>query len=40
VQKTAGARATLGFAIFYMVINIGSLFGAAPVTSSGGATAR
>jgi len=27
VQKTAGARATLGFAIFYMVINIGSLFG-------------
>ncbi len=29
VQKTAGARATLGFAIFYMVINIGSLFGRA-----------
>ena len=27
VQKTAAARATLGFAIFYMVINIGSLFG-------------
>ncbi|MBI5529061.1 MAG: MFS transporter [Deltaproteobacteria bacterium] len=27
VQKTAGARATLAFAIFYMVINIGSLFG-------------
>ena len=27
VQKTAGALATLGFAIFYMVINIGSLFG-------------
>jgi dipeptide/tripeptide permease len=27
VQKTAGTRATLGFAIFYMVINIGSLFG-------------
>ncbi len=27
VQKTAGAGATLGFAIFYMVINIGSLFG-------------
>jgi len=29
VQKTAGAagRATMGFAIFYMVINIGSLFG-------------
>ena len=27
VQKTAGARATLGFAIFYMIINIGSLFG-------------
>ncbi|MEI6667784.1 MAG: hypothetical protein WCP29_06485 [Acidobacteriota bacterium] len=27
VQKTAGSRATLGFAIFYMVINIGSLFG-------------
>ncbi len=27
VQKTAGRRATLGFAIFYMVINIGSLFG-------------
>ena len=27
VQKTAGARATLGFAIFYMVINIGSLVG-------------
>lgn len=27
VQKTAGTRATLAFAIFYMVINIGSLFG-------------
>ena len=27
VQKTAGARATLAFGIFYMVINIGSLFG-------------
>jgi dipeptide/tripeptide permease len=27
VQKVSGARATLGFAIFYMVINIGSLFG-------------
>ena len=29
VQKTAGAvgRATLGFGIFYMIINIGSLFG-------------
>lgn len=27
VQKTAGMRKTLGFAIFYMVINIGSLFG-------------
>ncbi|MBI5481315.1 MAG: MFS transporter [Deltaproteobacteria bacterium] len=27
VQKTAAARATLGFAIFYMVINIGSLTG-------------
>lgn len=27
VQKTSGTRATLGFAIFYMVINIGSLFG-------------
>jgi len=27
VQKTAGLRATLAFAIFYMVINIGSLFG-------------
>ncbi len=27
VQKTAGGLATLGFAIFYMVINIGSLFG-------------
>jgi dipeptide/tripeptide permease len=29
VQKTAGTRATLAFAIFYMVINIGSLFGRA-----------
>ncbi len=27
VQKTSGNRATLGFGIFYMVINIGSLFG-------------
>jgi len=27
VQKTSGRLATLGFAIFYMVINIGSLFG-------------
>ncbi len=27
VQKIAGKRATLAFAIFYMVINIGSLFG-------------
>ena len=27
MQKTSGALATLGFAIFYMVINIGSLFG-------------
>jgi len=27
VQKTAGARVTLGFGIFYMIINIGSLFG-------------
>jgi dipeptide/tripeptide permease len=27
VQKVSGTRATLGFAIFYMVINIGSLFG-------------
>ncbi len=27
VQKVSGARATLGFAIFYMVINFGSLFG-------------
>jgi dipeptide/tripeptide permease len=27
VQKTAGKRATIAFAIFYMVINIGSLFG-------------
>jgi len=27
VQKTHGGRATLGFAIFYLVINIGSLFG-------------
>lgn len=27
VQKTAGSRATLGFGIFYMVINIGSLVG-------------
>ena len=27
MQKTAGKRATLAFAIFYMVINIGSLFG-------------
>ncbi len=29
VQKTAGLRATLGFAIFYMVINIGSISGRA-----------
>jgi dipeptide/tripeptide permease len=29
VQKTSGTMATLGFAIFYMVINIGSLFGRA-----------
>jgi dipeptide/tripeptide permease len=27
VQKTAGLRATLGFGIFYMVINIGSISG-------------
>lgn len=27
VQKTAGSRATLAFAIFYMVVNIGSLVG-------------
>ncbi len=27
VQKTAGAKVTLGFGIFYMIINIGSLFG-------------
>ncbi len=27
MQKTAGARATLAFAIFYMVVNIGSLVG-------------
>lgn len=27
VQKTAGKRATLAFAIFYMIINIGSLVG-------------
>jgi len=27
VQKTAGAKLTLGFAIFYMIINIGSLVG-------------
>jgi dipeptide/tripeptide permease len=27
VQKTAGARKTFGFAIFYMVINIGSVVG-------------
>ena len=27
VQKTAGTRATLAFAIFYMVINVGSLLG-------------
>ncbi|MGE5340657.1 MAG: MFS transporter [Candidatus Omnitrophota bacterium] len=27
VKKTAGMRATLGFAVFYMVINIGSLVG-------------
>jgi proton-dependent oligopeptide transporter, POT family len=29
VQKTAGLRATLGFGIFYMVINIGSISGRA-----------
>lgn len=29
VQKTSIGKATLGFAIFYMVINIGSLFGRA-----------
>jgi dipeptide/tripeptide permease len=29
MQKTAGARVTLGFAIFYMIINIGSLVGRA-----------
>ena len=27
VQKTSGINTTLGFAIFYMVINIGSMFG-------------
>lgn len=27
VQKTAGAKVTLGFGIFYMIINIGSLLG-------------
>lgn len=27
VQKTAGAKMTLGFGIFYMIINIGSLIG-------------
>ncbi len=27
VQKTAGAKKTLGFAIFYMVINVGSVVG-------------
>lgn len=27
VQKTAGSKATLAFGIFYMVINVGSLFG-------------
>ena len=27
VQKTSGTRATLGFGIFYMIINIGSLLG-------------
>lgn len=27
IQKTSGGRATLAFGIFYMVINIGSLFG-------------
>lgn len=27
VQKTAGAKVTLGFGIFYMIINIGSLVG-------------
>jgi len=40
VQKVSGARATLGFAIFYMVINIGSLFGrgTAFVVRSGSST--
>ena len=40
VQKTSGTRATLGFAIFYMVINIGSLFGrgTAFVVRSGSST--
>ncbi len=28
-QKTAGARATMAFAIFYVVVNMGSLFGRA-----------
>ena len=27
VQKTSGVRTTLGFSIFYMIINVGSLFG-------------
>ncbi|MCK5170230.1 MAG: MFS transporter, partial [Bacteroidales bacterium] len=27
IQKTSGSRATLGFGIFYMIINIGSLLG-------------
>lgn len=29
VQKTSGKRATLAFGIFYMIINVGSLFGRA-----------
>ncbi len=41
VQKTHGGRATLAFAIFYMVINIGSLFGrgTAFVVRNGSSTA-
>ncbi|MBU8893028.1 MAG: MFS transporter [Bacteroidales bacterium] len=27
IQKTSGSRATLGFGIFYMIINVGSLLG-------------
>ncbi|MCK4890104.1 MAG: MFS transporter, partial [Candidatus Aminicenantes bacterium] len=29
IQKTSGRRATLAFGIFYMIINVGSLFGRA-----------